>query len=315
MRLIDQPPAPGKGGPRDLAERQAGLDPRSPSSADYARAGDGHRLNDAQHLEHVAEIKDCIADGKAARLDSRFRHTIDAEHEIWSDERSAAHDAILDHLYGQASGVPCERKAIVAGGLPGAGKTTVLREHAGIDVAQYFVLDPDNIKAEMADRGLAPVIAGLTPMEATEFVHEEASFLAKRLAHRAQADGKNVIWDITMCKVESAERRIESLRASGYRVDGIFVDVGIDECVNRVDVRHREGHERYRDGRGQGGRFVPEELIRAQADPDWGSRNRANFELIKDKFAAWSLYDNSGRAPVLVAADERSDRARKERTG
>lgn len=314
MCPIDEPPGPGKRGPTDLAERLAGLDAGSPSSPHHEV--DGPSLSDARHLEHVAEIKDRIADGKAAHLDSQFQHTIDTRREIWSDERSAAHDALLDDLYRQASDVPCERKAIVAGGLPGAGKTTVLREHVGSDVDRYFVINPDVIKEAMADRGLVPEVADLTRMEATEFVHEEASQLAKRLAHRAQADGRNVIWDITMCKAESASGRIESLRESGYtRIDGIFVDAGIEECVRRVDRRHRDGHDQYRAGQGHGGRFVPEELIRAQADPVWGSRNRANFELIKEKFDSWWLYDNSGEAPVLAAASEPRDKERKERAG
>ena len=33
-------------------------------------------------------------------------------------------------------------------------------------------------------------------MEASYLAHEESSHVAKRLARRAQADGKNVIWDI-----------------------------------------------------------------------------------------------------------------------
>ncbi len=35
---------------------------------------------------------------------------------------------IIDDLYAEAAAVPCEHKAIVAGGLAGAGKTTVLTE-------------------------------------------------------------------------------------------------------------------------------------------------------------------------------------------
>lgn len=308
MRPIDGPPVPAASGSADLAERQAQLDAGSPSSADYPIAADGHRLSDAQHLDHVADVKVRIADGKAARLDSSFRHTIDDRHEIWTDVRSAAHDALLDDLYRRASDVPREYKAIMTGGLPGAGKTTVLTKHAGLDLSQYLVINPDVIKAEMALRGLVPEIAGLTPMEATEFVHEEASFLAKRLATRAQADGRNIIWDFTMCNVETASNRIESLHASGYAaVDGIFVDVGIEESVKRADARHREGHEDYRAGLGLGGRFITEELIRAQADPDWGSRNRASFEQLRQKFSAWSLYDNSGEAPVLIAAHDRKE--------
>jgi predicted ABC-type ATPase len=301
---IDMPPGPGKGGHADLAERLAHLDVRSPSSADYLIDADG-RLTDAQHLAHVAEVKYRIADAKAVGMDSHFRHTIDGSHEVWTDERSAAHDALLDDLCNRAAAVPCEHKAIMAGGLPGAGKSTVLSKHADIDLSEYLVINPDVIKEEMAHRGLVPELAGLTPMEATEFVHEESSFLAKRLATRAQADGKNIIWDFTMCNAETTSDRVESLHASGYsQVVGIFVDVGIEESVKRADARHREGHEQYRAGLSPGGRFIPEELIRAQADPDWGSVNRANFERLKSTFSAWSLYDNSAEAPALVAAHD-----------
>ena len=59
-----------------------------------------------------------------------------------------------------------------------------------------------------------PTVDGLTPMEASDLAHEESSHIAKRLANRAQADGKNVIWDITMAKTGSIAERVESLRAA-----------------------------------------------------------------------------------------------------
>ena len=38
---------------------------------------------------------------------------------------------------------------------------------------------------------------------------------------------------------------------------------------------------------------MPAEVIAAQADPDWGSRNRRTFEQIKPHLDAWLQYDNS----------------------
>ena len=112
-------------------------------------------------------------------------------------------------------------KAIIAGGLGGAGKTTVLTEHANIDLSQYLMINPDDIKAEMARRGMIPEVKGLSPMEAADLVHEESSYLALRLALRAQRDGKNVIWDITMSTKKGAEGRIDDLRSAGYNeIDG-----------------------------------------------------------------------------------------------
>jgi predicted kinase len=206
--------------------------------------------------------------------------------------------------------VPCERRAILAGGLPGAGKTTVLEQHAGIDRSQYLTINPDEIKSEMAKRGMIPEVAGLTPMEASDLVHEESSYVAKQFALRATASGKNIIWDITMASRKSTERRISDLRAAGYaRVEGIFIDIPVDVGIHRSVARHREGHDSYRAGHGPGGRFVPAEVIGSQADPDWGSRNRRTFEQVKPQLDVWLLCDNSvdGRAPVLVDSSGREE--------
>jgi len=220
------------------------------------------------------------------------------------------HDAIIADLYDAAREVPCERRAVLAGGLPGAGKTTVLEQYAAIDRSRYLTINPDEIKNEMANRGMVPAVEGLTPMEASDLVHEESSHIAKRLARRAMREGKNVIWDITMASRESTEVRISGLREFGYsRVEGIFVDIPVDVGVRRSDARHREGHDGYRAGHGQGGRFVPADVITAQADPDWGSRNRRTFEQIKPHLDAWLQCDNSidGRRPALVDSGGREE--------
>jgi hypothetical protein len=92
-------------------------------------------------------------------------------------------------------------------------------------------------------------------------------------------------------------------------VDGIFIDIPADVGIRRSDARHREGHDNYRAGHGLGGRFVPEEVRSAQADPEWGSLNRKTFEQVKPKLDAWLLFDNSvdGRAPVLVDSGGREE--------
>ena len=143
-------------------------------------------------------------------------------------------------------------------------------------------------------------------MEATELVHEESSHIAKRLALRATADQRNVIWDITMSSRESTEKRIDQLHAAGYSVTGIFVDIPVEVSVRRAEARHRAGHEDYRAGIGLGGRYVPPEVIRAQSDQEWGSQNRKTFEAVRHRFDQWSRYDNSvdGRPPALADASD-----------
>jgi len=172
------------------------------------------------------------------------------------------------------------------------------------------VVNPDAIKEALVRRGMVPEVEGLSPMEATELVHEESSHLAKRLAGRAMSEGRNVIWDVTMSSGASTGGRIDLLRAAGYTwIEGLFIDVPIDVSLRRADARHREGHDEYRAGTGLGGRYIQPELITAQADPDWGSKNCKNFDQVKPRLDAWYRYDNSvdGRAPVLAEMHVRAD--------
>lgn len=252
----------------------------------------------------MADVTARLTGAEAAGLATHVRHTVDRGNDVWSHERRLVHDALVQALYARAAGVPCEYRAVLAGGLPGAGKTTVLDRQAGLDLSRYLTINPDQIKAELAQRGLIPHVDGLTPMEATRLAHEESSHIAKRLAHRAQADGKNVIWDVTMSSPQACAGRIAALRVAGYaRIDAVFVDVPVDVSARRADARHRLGHDDFRAGVGLGGRYTPRELILAQADPSWGSVNRATFELVKERFTSWARYDNSvdGRAARLVA--------------
>ena len=329
--LRDQDALPERSGHRDeLEQRLSRLPPGHPSSPveadrtprppepgirsrdspDASPPDDADRrpLTDAEYAEHVTNVRERLDKARADGLATDRQHTIDRAREIWSGERETLQDSIIEDLYRKASDVPCERRAIMAGGLPGAGKSTILERYAGINRSQYLTINPDEIKDEMGRRDMIPPVDGLSPMEASDLVHEESSYVARRLALRAQADGKNIIWDITMRTRASTERRIDELHSSGYtRIEGIFVDIPVEASVTRAANRHRAGHDDYRVGEGLGGRFVPAEMIRAQADPEWGSRNRKAFEEVRHHFNSWSRFDNSGAAPVLIEADRREE--------
>jgi predicted ABC-type ATPase len=269
---------------------------------------------DAEWAEHKTEVRTRLSDAHQHGLDTRDQFTIGPDKQEWTWERNRIQGQFVADLYDQAKDVPCDGLAIIAGGLGGAGKSTVLEKHIGIDLSQYLVINPDKIKEEMARRGLVPEVAGLSPMEASELVHEEASHIAKRLALRATADHKNVIWDITMSSQKSTAERIDNLQSVGYSVDAIFVDIPVEVSIRRADSRHREDEDKYRAGDGLGGRYVAPEIILAQADPDWGSQNRKTFEAVSHRFEHWSRYDNSvdGRPPVLVETNPEDDANREE---
>lgn len=296
-------------GPASPADGAVDSAPPRPAPADSRQPPEP--FTDIQWAERVNEVRDRLRQAHADGLATHGRHTVDSRGEVWSKERRALHSVIIEEMYRRAADVPNDYQAVIAGGLPGAGKTTVLEHKAGIDRSRFLTINPDDVKAEMARRGMIPEVDGLSPMEASDLAHEESSYIAKRLAFRAQAEGKNIIWDVTMSSLASAQRRIQDLRNNGYtHVEGIFVDLPPEVSARRADNRHRADEEKYRAGTGEGGRFIPAEGILARSDHKWGSLNRRIFEAIKHDLDAWLVYDNSvdGRPPVLVDASGARER-------
>jgi predicted ABC-type ATPase len=289
---------------------QAGLGPDGRQSDDKPDP-----LSDGVWSERSAEVRAVTFAARKLGLETNRQNTVDDRSQVWSAERTAIHETIIAGFLDRASAAPRDHKAVIAGGLGGAGKSTVLDQHAGIDRSQYLTINPDDIKEDLASRGLLPRVDGLTPMEASDLAHEETSYIAKQLGGRAADLGVNIIWDITMSSLKSTEKRISDLRGCGYaQIVGVFVDIPIETSIARAEARHRAGHEMYRCGEGLGGRPVRAELIQDQADPEWGSQNRKTFESVKDHFDSWSLYDNSvdGRAPLLIDTGPRPDYAHEE---
>ncbi len=305
----------------ELRDRLSDLPPGHPSSPweeDGAPKPPAPRLRDVENPEppltdeayatHLSEVRKGLEDAYSSGLRTDILHAVGPDHQEWSPERIRIHKAILDEKWELAAEIPCDHQAIIAGGLGGSGKSTVLRLHGeAADKPKFLTVDPDKFKQDLAERGLIPEVHGLSPMEASSLAHEESSYLAKQLALRARSEGKNIIWDVTMSSFESASQRIHELREAGYdRIDGVFVDIPIETSVARSESRHRRGYDLYLAGQGVGGRLVPAEVIRAQGDPEFGSINRRAFEMLKDRFNHWSLYDNSteGRPAELIQSSD-----------
>ncbi len=247
-------------------------------------------------------IDKALADGLAT--DAQFSR--DGKGEVWSPERAAIHDEIVEEVWqANFAAVPSDGKALFSGGLGGSGKGTVLGKLPGDVKSQYATIDPDGFKEALAARGLVPKVEGMAPMEGAGLIHEESSHLAKLIAERAMRERKNLIYDITMASEKSVTKKMALLEAAGYQAPSVvFVDVPIETSVERALSRHRNGMERYRNGEGLGGRYVAPSVIRGNVtDTEFNSNNRVVFEGLRPRLGAWSLYDNSvpGRQPVLLA--------------
>jgi Zeta toxin len=183
---------------------------------------------------------------------------------IWSADRSRRQGHIVDGRCRLAAGVPAERRAVLAGGLRGADKDTALRR-AGVDRGRYLTVSVDGMLAELARRSLIPVVAGLAPLEGAELVHAEAQHVAKRLAARAMAAGTNVLLDVTAASWPSVRSWLHVADLAGYSLDVVIAEVSEATAVGWSDAEHHRGQEAYRRGRGDGGRHVRPEAIRAAA--------------------------------------------------
>ena len=103
MGAVDAPTdlAPDSG-LHSLHRRLDKLSDRHPSSPRYGqdnRAADVRPLTDAEHAEHVAFVRTRLDEARKAGLATDNQHTIDAWHEVWSDERAKFMTTIIDDLY------------------------------------------------------------------------------------------------------------------------------------------------------------------------------------------------------------------------
>jgi hypothetical protein len=204
-------------------------------------------------------------------------------------------------MYQAAAGVPRERRAVIAGGLPGADKAAELNR-AGLDRSRYLTVSIDAVLDRMASAGLIPAAGGheataseataseATASEATASeatargagaqeangssplaragqVHAEAQYLAKRVLLRALVDGRNLILDISLASWRAAEAWTYALRFADYEMTAVFAAIGVDEAVRQAEEARRRGEEEFRRGRGYGGRVIPAAAIRALASP------------------------------------------------
>ena len=264
--------------------------------------GDYAPLDDDQYAAHVTRAHQLVAAHLAAGHATSKTETLDGHGQIWKPERAAVHNEIVRQLADQATGVPSERRSLVVGGLGGAGKTTTLQQIPGS--ARHAVISTDDIAQELAGRGMVPQVEGLSPMESLPLVHDEAGHVAGLLAQELASRGKNIAFDGHVSDKGTLQQRLDWHKRNGYHdVQGIFVHAPVEAAVERSRARHRRGLELYRQGRGNGERLAPPEVLRAAETTPGSTVNREAFDALKHKFSAWQLWDTGGDKPKLAAAD------------
>jgi Zeta toxin len=278
----------------------------------------------ASHVKFIGRVEEQYVKGEGLAYGAAFKDSFG----LWSEEWQQIFDAVVDELYDELTEnqtKPKNSRAIVLGGLPGAGKSSTLDKMADSGAfreGEWITLNPDLFKDKMIERDLHPKIAGLAPAETASFIHEAASEMNHMLEQLLSVEGYNLIFDITLGgqvrpgQMDWNRYLIQQLETQGYAIDGVFVDVDPNTSRKRVQKRHKEGLDAYRTGRSRkpddpqisnGGRVVPDKVIAMnvlnEGDPDaerFKSRNAANFDAMKDSFVRWAEWDNSGDEPVFV---------------
>lgn len=229
---------------------------------------------------------------------------------IYTDERAELHESIVNDFMEKHAQVPSEGQAVMAGGLGGAGKGFTMSSTGVVDQSRYATVNPDDVKEEMARRGMIPKVPGMTPMEASPLVHEEASHISKQIGFRLMREKKNLIYDVTMARVPSTRKKLEQLSNEGYDCKAVFVDIEPALSKERGARRYRDGLEEYTvQHKGHGGRPLPNHLVDNQRSTVKGARSKNAVALVTlEKNGYFSeppaVFDNMGSSPKRVEYSE-----------
>jgi 2'-5' RNA ligase/predicted ABC-type ATPase len=197
-------------------------------------------------------------------------------------ERKALHDKLIQKALAKAQprtdgGRP---QAVFMGGGPASGKSSVLKGRQSVGLT----IDPDDFKKDLPEYQEKLKRGDLT---AASHVHEESSYLAKRLKKELEARGLDYTLD--GCgdgSVDKMAAKIADAKQAGYHTHGIYVSCPTREAWRRSRVRAKKT-----------GRQVPKKFLR-QAHAEVSK----TFKGLMDRGALDSaeLWDTTNDPPTLV---------------
>jgi hypothetical protein len=291
---VAAPPAPAVAAP--AAPSRAPRAARTPSASvtvpDLSKPGDvggpsGNFTADAARVDRLQ---------KAYMRGGHDTQSLFSKGGRYTRARQAQQQAVIDHFLNQP-GVKADRKILVLGGLPGAGKTTTINSPAGqaalgISLGDYVTVNADEVKDEMVRRGMVPDYPGLTPEESATMYHAESFEIANSLMNQAAQRGLNMAYDTSLKTSSQIGFPQGAARAAGGRwsTQLVFVDVPVGTAKQRAVDRYQ-----------QGGRYMPLGLIDGMKSysPRYQSGPAQEFEAGKRMVGSWVHFDNSGTAPVV----------------
>jgi len=242
--------------------------------------------------------------------------------------RDRLHRRLLEEAREVNPQVERQRRAVVLAGPPGACKSTVLKDVLGQDGSSYRVVDADEFKRSLLREAQADgsyqswlmpkavrerEAAGerFFPLELAALVHEESSYLARRMRADAIEGGENVVIDAVLSSEGTARELSRTLTSAGYDVSVVDVEVPYEVSQERIRARWEQAHATSLSGGDPfGGRWVPSEYARSVFD---GPHGRSWPEAVAEKLAEECPAVSSYR--VYRTSEEAEHRAKEKGRG
>lgn len=202
----------------------------------------------------------------------------------WTLERQQLHAEITEQLLGSHR-PQAQRRVYLTGGGPASGKGSFANgSRVPVDAAH---VDPDAIKGLLPEYQRA--VADGQPWAAA-FVHEESSYLSKKIAAEAAQRRLNLVLDtVGDSALESLARKVAATRSEGARVVADYATVPTDLAVERAARRAART-----------GRFVPDEYIREAHASVSRVLPEAMDAGVFDEVRLWDTSGPPGGSPTLI---------------
>lgn len=189
--------------------------------------GKTHSYGDEAVKSYIAEVNDGYVNHGTWKDNSPERQKL---REKWKNDEIAKQRADRQ--------IKKEKKATYVFGLPASGKSSISDPLKRRDGA--FEIDADLIKQHIPEFDIRQ---GGT-VKNTGAVHEESSTLSKQMQSEVMADGSNLVIGKVGGNYEGIKKKIEELKAKGYSVDIVCVDMPPEVALERNLTRYFERLEK-----------------------------------------------------------------------
>ena len=197
-------------------------------------------------------------------------------------ERRKLHDKIIRKTFKDKSTIDKKDPDLyIVAGLPGSGKSTVLRSRIKENAV---IIDSDEFKSQLANVDKSPIKR--FPLAHASLLHDESDIIVTRSLNKAIKERRDVVYDKTFASYEGAQSTIERFKKAGYDVHLLSTQMYPHQAILSITNRFLVN-----------GRFVsPSNIINK------GEEISKNAIKLRNDTDSHLIYDtNDIKKPVLIS--------------